>query len=293
MFCNWYSGGTLFSIILNSSSDIVCNGEAFPWQDGSTDNDCSCGENISNCQFYSYSASEMRKDDGRFDLDVFTVLPEISRMKFINRYFNSFFPSSDIKEFVLKLFPSWNNKLNSFIDSHIKFFEKALMFEKKSIYIDGTKNVRRAELFARADNVNLKIIHLIRDGRGFCNSWVKNRGVSKEEGLQVAARDWNNYILQVDEFSKRYPDVPVLTVKYEDLCMYLDRQKSKIYKFLGLTGIWGIIGGNSFHILGNRMRRSFSGEIQQDLSWQAELSNEQIELIESIMKKQLKRYNFL
>jgi hypothetical protein len=91
MFCNWYSGGTLFSIILNSSSDIVCNGEVFPWEDSRMDNDCSCGEAILNCQFYNYCASEMKKDNGSFDLNVFRVLPKFSKIKIIDRYLNSFF----------------------------------------------------------------------------------------------------------------------------------------------------------------------------------------------------------
>jgi hypothetical protein len=137
------------------------------------------------------------------------------------------------------------------------------------------------------------VIHLIRDGRGFCNSWVKNRDSNKEAGFEVAAHGWNDYILQVDEFSDRYPEVPVLTVRYEDLFTNLEDQESKIQDFLNLTGKWEKIGGHSFHILGNRMRRSFSGDKQQDLSWQSELSLEQIKQIELIMKKQLRRYDFI
>lgn len=293
MFCNWYSGGTLFSIILNSSSDITCNGEVFPWQGGGIKNDCSCGETVLNCQFYNYCASEMKKDNGSFDLDVFRVLPKLSGIKTVNRYLNSFLLFPRIKEYIIKKFPPWKSRLNFFICNHIKFFEKALKLEGKKIYIDGTKNIRRAELFVGADNVNIKVIHLIRDGRGFCNSWVKNRGCSKESGLEVAANDWNDYILQVDEFSNRYPEVPVLTVKYEDLCRDLEVQQSRIQDFMSLAGRWEKVGGNPFHILGNRMRRSFSGDIQEDLSWQSELSSEQVEQIESIMKKQLERYGYI
>lgn len=165
-----------------------------------------------------------------------------------------------------------------------------MKFEGKEIYVDGTKNVRRAELFSQVEGINLKVIHLVRDGRGFCNSWVKNRSADKEDGLKIAARDWNNYISQADEFSNRYPDIPVLTLKYEDLCNNLSFQQLKIQEFLDVSGEWDKGSSRTFHILGNRMRRSFNGEIKQDLSWQSELSAGQIKSIERIMKEQMERY---
>ena len=91
MFCNWYSGGTLFSIILNSSSDIVCNGEVFPWQHVSMDNDCSCGETLSNCKFYKYHTSEMLDGDAGVNQDLLKALSRLSRIKIVSRYLNSFF----------------------------------------------------------------------------------------------------------------------------------------------------------------------------------------------------------
>ena len=293
LFCNWYSGGTLFSIILNDSPDIVCNGEVFPCQDVDMNNDCSCGEVISKCQFYNFCASGMKNSDGSYDMDVFRVLPKLSNIEIINRYFNSFFPSPALKNILINMFPRWKIRLSSYIDSHISFVEKALEFDKKRVYVDGNKNIRRAELFSREKNINLKVIHLIRDGRGFCNSWVKNRGIDREEGLKTAAIDWNNYIAQVDEFSNRYPDIPVLIVKYEDLCTSLDLQHIRVQEFLGLSSSWKGWTGKPFHILGNRMRRSFTGKIKQDLTWQSELSPEQIAFVESIMKNQLERYGYI
>lgn len=293
LFCNWYSGGTLFSIILNNSSEIVCNGETFPWDDDGMDNDCSCGESILKCPFYSYCASEMKKENGNYDLSVFRVLPKFSSIKIINRYLNSFSLSPKIKKYILKSQPVWNSKLKYFINCHIKFIEKAIEIEGKKIYVDGTKNIRRAELLSQTENLNVRVIHLIRDGRGFCNSWIKNRSANKEKGLKIAARDWNNYITRVDTFSKRYPDIPVLTLKYEDLCTDLYLQYSKITNFLDTSGKWHKECGNPFHILGNRMRRSFNGKIKQDLSWQTELDLDDIKVIESIMKDQMERYGYI
>ena len=69
--------------------------------------------------------------------------------------------------------PGYRKKAKAFIDANLHFFIKGCEFEGSSFYVDGTKSIRRAELFAKYIESTFKVIHLIRDGRAFCYSYDK------------------------------------------------------------------------------------------------------------------------
>ncbi len=294
LLANWYSGATLLTILLNGHSQIVSNGETmfFDENDGRR-YDCSCGRYIDECEFYEATTGHMRLP-GAVDWDkrLFVQAPGFSRKPVIRSLLESPRFESALRQQIISAIPAYRRARDRFLQAQLQFFANARRFVGASIYLDGTKSIRRAQLFARDDRCEMKAIHMVRDGRGFCVSYRKH--MRPEPTWSDAAGAWLSYIEQVDRFSRAFPSVPVLEVRYEDLCRSTAEVIRSVCQFLEIP--YEESGSDVMkdaHILGNRMRRTFSGTIVEDTSWREKLDDEtQLELT-SLMKHQLKRFGYL
>lgn len=298
LLSNWYSGATLLSILLNNHKQITCNGESFPWGgEKLIDYVCSCGNIVDQCKFYQTTCSAMwSKKEKRWNRDLFRILPHISRNNLANKFLNGVTHFRTMRNGVIRFVPSYSNKVESFLQTHINFMQNALIFDNSLVYIDGIKNVRRAELFADSEKISLKIIYLVRDGRGFCSSWLKNRDKSPEIHIDTAIDKWIEYNSLVKDFSNHYPKTPILTVRYEDLCTDVNSTISKICQFSGVEydkNLHSFNPSTPYHVLGNRMRRTFSGKVEEDKSWESRLTKEQISLINDRANNDLCKFGYI
>ena len=159
--------------------------------------------------------------------------------------------------------------------------------------MDGSKSFRRAELFAE-NNLTFKIIHLIRDGRAFCSSFIKNKELSEKQ-LLVAAKVWKKNIKKVDILRARFAQIDTLDIRYHDLCRSPEEKLQEVLDFLGLEfkNSYLRYSPDDMHILGNRMRFTYKGVIREDMAWKKKLSNDSIELLTKTLEQDLKRFQFI
>lgn len=110
-----------------------------------------------------------------------------------------------------------------------------------------------------------------------------------------AAKAWLEYIEMVDTFSRRYPDIPVLTIRYEEICSDLAGTMARILEFFEVSnaGEYTYDRSKTYHLLGNKMRKQFNGDVKESLTWQKELSIGDMKLITRIMKEALIRYGYI
>ena len=295
LFSNWYSGATLFTILLDNHSEIVSNGEALPFDSGDdTRYVCSCGKSLEECEFYHGAAGHMRTPDtGRWNPEVFVQVPSFSRNRLMRFVLGSPRVENILRSYLIERIPRYRRTRNLFLDAQLQFFTKATRLAKASLYLDGTKSIRRAQLFARDGRCDQKAIHVVRDGRGFCHSYLKNRHLTENDTFK-AAREWLYYIWQVDKFSKDFPRIPILTVRYEDLCRSTATVMEAVTRFLDIPYEEPTaIDMKEKHILGNRMRRTFKGEIVEDKSWTEQLSPKMQAEITRMTRRELERFGYL
>lgn len=293
LLSNWYSGATLLTILLNEHSQIVSNGESmfFDEHDGSR-YDCSCGKYIDECEFYKVATAHMRLPGAGWDKGLFVQVPGFSRRRLVRSLLHSPRFEGVLRHQFVNAVPAYRNIRDRFLDAQLRFFANARSLAGASIYLDGTKSIRRAQLFARDDRSEMKVLHLVRDGRGFCASYLKH--IRPMPDWSDAAQAWLSYIAQVDHFSRIFPSVPVLLVRYEDLCRSTAEVISRICQFLDIpyegpgAGVM-----KDAHLLGNRMRRTFSGAIVEDTSWKETLDKNTQEELTSMMRRQLERFGYV
>jgi len=282
-----YSGTTLFAILLAHHSQISSDGEIFPfgWH---TPVSCSCGKTQVECPYYREAAAHMLAPDSKnWDPALFAPYPTYSRFGLLDRALGRLWPN------VRSMIPPWSWQDRAFLAAHIRFMENSLRQRQARIYLDGTKSVRRALLFAASPQVRMKAIHLVRDGRGFCFSYLKNLKLPRTQ-LPLAARAWINNIKAIDRFQARLPHIPMLNVRYEDLCRDLPATLHRVCQFLDVPfePAMETRADRPYHVLGNRMRLNFSGQVEECLRWQLELTPEEIGYLNRALREGLERYHY-
>lgn len=296
LLSNWYSGATLTSILLDAHPEIICNGETFPFAETDMRRHlCSCGEYIDQCEFFKKT---LEIDEGKnfpenWNYKRYVVNPLFSKNKYLNKFLASPVRDSNLRRWFEKR-SKVNQKISIFYDAQVNFMEKAKEFSGAKIYLDGTKSIRRAQIFAKySKNQNIKLIHLVRDGRAFCNSYRKNKKID-EGKIEIAAKEWNEYISLVEKLKLNYSNLDIIDVRYEDLCRNFKSTYKYIEQFLGVCQIdHSHLEKDKSHILGNRMRKDFDFSIKEDISWKNELSEETIKNISEKMKSNLIKYNYI
>ena len=295
MLANWYSGATLLALVISRHSKVECNGETFPFgpRDASR-YDCTCGEYLEDCKFFRTACSHMwSEDENGWDRSVFCQVPALSRNTFLDRLLRSV----ETIPTVIRPVAGWSRSIRgiqrAFIDAHVRFYDQAVEYSGRSVYVDGTKSIRRAQLFLENTPRRLRVVHLIRDGRAFANSFRKNRHMDMT-ALPEAAKQWNEYIHHVDQFQRRSGRVEVLTLRYEDLCRTPEDFLNELFTFLGVPyeDVLSVRRSDA-HVLGNRMRREFTNVIREDESWKQEIDAAGRDSLNTMMHEGLTRFGYL
>lgn len=295
LLSNWYSGATLFTILLDGQGQIVSNGESMLFHEADERRyDCTCGKYIDECDFYRAAAQHMQLPDGAgWDRQLFVHVPSFSHRRVLGSFLGSWRYESALRHHVINVVPAFCSTRDRFLEAQLRFFDNAKKLAGAAVYLDGTKSIRRAQLFARDGRSDMKALHLIRDGRAYCASYAKYElplGRTIADGVKA----WLRYIEQVDRFSSAFPTVPVLTVRYEDLCRNTQATLHAVCRFLEIpyedTQAKMAKGA---HILGNAMRRTFDGVIVESTSWRQTLDRETQSMLTSLLRRQLERFGYL
>ncbi|MFI4886799.1 MAG: sulfotransferase, partial [Steroidobacterales bacterium] len=190
------------------------------------------------------------------------------------------------------LVPAYRHVRDRCLVAQLQLFAKAREYSGASGDLDVTKSMRRTQLFARDGRCQMKVLHLVRDGRAFCTSYLKN--THPVPTWTDAAEAWVSYVEQVDQFSRAFPSIPVLLVRYEDLCRSTPEVLRTVCRFLEISYEEPPADMmKDAHILGNRMRRTFSGAIVENTSWREKLDNSTQMELTSLMKPQLQQFGYL
>jgi hypothetical protein len=236
-------------------------------------------------------------DGRRWDDSLFALVPRYSRLPWLDRALGGFWLSARmgrVRDRVLASLPAWRREQLRFLEAHRRFFANCLELNRSSLHVDGAKWLRRAELFASADLYDYRVIHLVRDGRGFCNSYIKNQKLERSR-LGYAAGLWARSLRKIDAFRRRFLSVPLLRLRYEDLCRDPAGALTTVCNFLGVAydpAVEVPVEARRCHIIGNRMRMTFGGAIELDRKWEDELTGDEIDRITALVRAPLQWFGY-
>lgn len=165
---------------------------------------------------------------------------------------------------------SWSEKERArYVEQNRALFDCAAAVSEARVLADSSHNRRRLWLLHRSGTIDLKIVHLIRDGRALVNSYARKYG-----SFGVGFRRWFVPTLMGLCLRRRLPDAQWITVRYEDLAGNPEPTLRRICAFVGIEFEPAMLRyweHEDVSIGGNRLRRR-KRPIRLDERWRWELS---------------------
>ena len=162
--------------------------------------------------------------------------------------------------------------------------------EGAPVFLDGSKDPIRLGFLLAGGGGDIKVIHLVRDGRGTANSYMGHYGVP----LREAAREWRRTQAECERLNARLRPGALLRMDYDALCADPDAVLKRAFEFIGIGPDLATRDFLSVehHVLGNPMRLRSSSEIVRDDRWKTALSAEDLRVFESIAGDLNRRYGY-
>lgn len=271
------SGSTIVDILLNTHPQICGIGEVDNCIRGTFAQNlyCACGKKGPECPFWKEVMAEWQRISGGFQIDEFLGY---------QKEFESQFGALKLR-IAEKMRPRDFFRYLSLLGG---LYQAVSRVSGKDIIVDSSKQIHRAYALSRVAGIDLTLIHLIRDGRGYVLSMKKTfvkddrKGVQKDLPSQTVFDSTLKWVIQnfKCEVAKRLtPAHARLTSRYEDLLTQPDIELSRIGKAVGfdpeelikIVLIRGeVVPGHQ--IAGNRVRMGGIIKVGLNSEWGNKLS---------------------
>lgn len=279
-----YSGSTLLTFLLSRHPQIATIGELKATSMGNiAEYRCSCGSLILECDFWQAIKAHCRSNGVDFSVESFDTALR-SNGGLADRLVRASVrgPAFEwARAAALKFIPGAGAALRKSVLRNVRIADAVCAVQQRDFFLDSSKTPARLRVIADYGAWRLKVINLLRDGRGVSNSIRKHLGVSMREASEL----WARAAEEIRHTTGRLGDVPVIDVRYEDLCREPEQVLTRITDELALDRMEmkpGSLKEGKHHILGNNMRLNSVSEIRFDESWRSELSDSELKDFESV-----------
>jgi len=290
-----YSGSTLLTMLLANHHQIATIGEMKGGQEDLATYRCSCGALFAECPFWRELIARLREQGFRFDLSDRRTMPAFqapfSRLAnvIVRRPYGSWWFEA-ARDGVIALWPRLRRDLAHLSRYNAAFIEEVRSLRGAGVFVDSSKDPLRIKYLSRIPSLDVRVVHLIRDGRAVVNSTRKNTADSAE----VAAAEWRDSHLEIERVARRCCGGRLLRVRYEDLCREPAAELRRILDFASVSEPLRAetVDGTPLHVLGNRMRLRGRQAISVDESWRTELPAPDQDVFERIGGALNRRYGY-
>lgn len=310
-----HSGSTMLSMLLGAHPEICTVGELKATSLGDIDRYiCSCRKRIRECPFWMGISQDMAMRGFSFEItnagtDIKTVASPYIR-KLLSALHRG--PSLEkIRDLALNLSPAWRTRLPQIQAVNAALMECVLERTGKKVIVDSSKVGIRLKYLLRNPNLDVKIIRLIRDGRGVALTYMSparfadatdpglrsgGTGIEKENGLSMAgaAREWRRSNEEADVILHDLERSRWIETRYEHLCLSTAGTLSKLFSFIGVDPSKAITDFRSVahHVVGNGMRLDSTSEISLDERWKTILPTSDLQIFDSVAGRMNQRLGY-
>lgn len=255
---------------------------------------CSCGAFIRQCGFWEAVSAELKRCGVAFDVGSFGTHFEAPAGRewagrlFTGRVRGGF--AEGLRGVGIRVVPGLRSRLESAIERNRALIEAVCTIRGAEAFLDGSKDPVRLKFLLEAGLWDVKVVHLTRDGRGACNSFMRVYSARMAE----AALEWRRTNEECERLMGRVPASNRLRMRYEDLCASPEASLSAVYRLIGVDCPEQREDFRSIdhHILGNAMRLRPVGRIQQDEKWRASLSGRDLATFDEVAGALNRRYGY-
>jgi hypothetical protein len=312
-----HSGSTLLAMLLGGHPEICTIGELKATSMGDVDRYlCSCRARVRECPFWSAVRGDMASRGLDFDItDAGTDLasgagPQIGRLlRPLHRG-----PVLELaRDAALRLSPGWRSRLSRFQARNAALAASVCALTGKNVIVDSSKVGIRLKYLLRNPALDVKVVRMIRDGRGVALAYVDparfadardptlrggGMGAGREEerlGIADAAREWRRSNEEAEAVLSRLERDRWMAVRYEDLCNSPDDTLRSLFAFLRVDPRVAVeqLNSGGMHVIGNGMRLDGSRQIRLDERWRDALSPADLQVFDSVAGSLNRRLGYL
>ena len=271
------SGSTLLSILLDNLTNIASVGEVAGFYEylGVSGRECSCNNKYFECPVWSNIINDLPRGID-YVKEMYEIQTEVERWNKISKIVKN---KKEMKKYSVKM---------------AKFFDTIADDRKVKTIVDSSKSsysfMWRALALSNVKNVELYLVHLVRDAKGVVASRKKGKNSTLERKQSNTASLWNSAVglagwltsnLAV-KYTKQYlDDDQSTTIEYRELVQSPEQEAQKIIKGASVEQLYDkndIIKTKSLdvgHLVGgNRLARNNQKiSIETDNLYSNELSN--------------------
>jgi hypothetical protein len=230
-----HCGSTLLDMILGAHSKVFGAGEI---QNLKFENKCACLKYISDCE-------KWKSLKGKINPENLTIFRD--KINFLKNSDNFYFLKNkkNILDNIIK-----NNPEIEFI-------------------VDSSKDIDRLEFLLKYSNLDIYVIHLVRDGRAVSWSYIR-----KYKKVFPWIFKWFLSNLKIEIFKKRHSKKKLIFIKYENFIEDPEKEIKKILRLINLDYKKSMLkfrNRNQHQVGGNRMRLGSSNTIKKDMEWKGKM----------------------
>jgi len=199
--------------------------------------------------------------------------------------------------------------MRAYGDNYAAVYRAAVAATGAEVIVDSSKHASLGHILAQRDDVDLRVLHCVRDSRAVCHAWTKTvvrpdvpGGTSYMPKFRphTMAMRWNAFNLGAELLRRQR--VPVFQMRYEDLTTDPVGVTRRLAGFLGVPATEQALSflGDGFMdlpaahtVAGNPMRfQTGRIPIRPDLAWRSALPSRDRRLVTSITWPLLLRYGY-
>jgi hypothetical protein len=290
-----FSGSTLLSFLLGAHPEVATVGEMFIARGIDPETYvCSCGQRIAECPFWRRVALEMGRRGIPYDVRHNQASFSANGIGPVSHLLLSAEPRGRAMEAgrraALALIPGARRELDRRLRVNEALAEVITGLRGARAFVDASKRPGRLLHLRRIPSFDLRVIHLVRDGRAVARSAMRNLDFSAGQG----ARAWAAAARDAERVRRLFPAERWLTLRYEDLCREPEATLDRVLRFAGVSPARRVpdFRAADHHVIGNRMRLSHTSEVRLDERWRTEMAPAQIRTVERIAGATLERYGY-
>lgn len=289
VYINGYmrSGSTLLGMLVGRQPAVAYLGEMRNFQEYLTEEKgCYCGAHIPDCPFWREVLERLEPD-----LRELPTKPGYTMGHRAVKYLSVWQTPTRLLHALSAFIPPLRHDFDA-IEQIARLYAAAAAHSGKSFVCDSSHRNELAKLLALYYPGAVRLLHIVRDGRGVCNSLMRRRGWS----MYYAAGRWKRFNQFTMMTHRGVPAEHILRVRYEDLCREPQKEIERVCAFLGIEFApeQTVLTASDAHFIGGSptLRQESALALQLDEKWRKSLSRKDLQVFTEIAGSFNERYGY-
>lgn len=296
------SGSTLLLRFLGQMEGFVAVGELWDiWSRSFTENQlCGCGQPFRQCEFWQKVVAEAF---GGFENVNAQAIQSLRRSVQSNHHL-PFLALPALQP------PGYRERLNHYASILGRLYQSIQRVSGGKVIVDSSKVAPYAFLLNQMDNLDLYVVHLVRDSRATAYSWQRKKvrpeihwktAYMDQYGPVRSALEWN--IMNGLLHSLKYSNAKYMRIRYEELVQEPRQVLSRLLAGMGCESPPDADFLNGDHVVRLDVNHTVSGNpnrfeqgavtIRPDVEWQEKMTKGRKRLVTALTWPLLNHYGYM